>query len=212
MESIGVYFKELRESKNLSLEDISKETKISIHYLKAIEDDSFSDFASIGYARATISSYIRVLKGNEAKVIGAFDEKFHIENQKKHLINFSEQSKATKKYMFSTKTIAFFLLSVLVIILGFITWHFKKSGKLESPFKSIMENERKMEPSQKMKTKIAIKDTLLKKSIAEEMAKNKIKINERSFQDTTDYVNQLLFNGKKSPLNYKNPKLILAGN
>ena len=75
-----------------------------------------------------------------------------------------------------------------------------------------MKNEKQKEPSEKMKNKIAIKDTILKKAIAEEIAKNEIKINEISFLDTTDYVNQLLFVGKNSPLNYKKINSKIDGN
>ena len=212
MESIGIYLKELRESKNLSFEEISEKTRIPISYLYAIEENRFNDFASVGYARATIFSYVRFLKGNEAKVIATFDDNFHVDDRKHYIAESSGAKNFPKKYLLSTKMIAYFFLSLLVIFFGAVTWHFAKLGMLKSPFKTIMTNQKKMEPSAKMKNKIAIKDTILKKAIAEEIAKNEIKINEVSFLDTTDYVNQLLFVGKNNPLNYKKINSKIDGN
>lgn len=203
MESIGKYLKELRESKNLSFEEISEQTRTSIDYLQIMENDEFEKFASIGYARATLYSYVRFLKGNEVNVINLFDNIYHVDNKKHYLDDSSGSRNFPKKYLLSTQTIGFFFLFILVIFLGGLTWHFAKSGLLKSPFKTIMKNEKKLEASENMKTKIALKDTLLKKTLAQEIAKKEITINEKSFLDTTDYVNQLIFNGEDSPLNYK---------
>ncbi len=212
MESIGLYLKELRESKNLSLEDISEKTRMPVKYLQIIEENKFEEFASIGYARASISSYVKFLKGDEVKVINTFDEKFHVNNRKHYIAESSGSKDFPKKYLLSTQLIAYFFLTLLVIFLGTVTWHFAKSGMLKSPFKTIMKNDKKMEPSAKMKNKIAIKDTILKNAIADEIAKNEIKINEKSFLDTTDYVNQLLFDNKNNPLNYKKLNSKIDGN
>jgi cytoskeletal protein RodZ len=211
MESLGLYLKELREEKGFSLEVVSDQTRIPIHYIQSIEGNKFKDFASIGYARATLSKYVKFLHGNESKVILTFNNMYNIDNNIYNVENVGSNN-FSKKYLLSTQSIAYFFLTLLVIFLGMVTLHFAKSGMLKSPFKSIMKNEKQKEPSEKMKNKIAIKDTILKKAIAEEIAKNEIKINEISFLDTTDYVNQLLFVGKNSPLNYKKINSKIDGN
>ncbi len=57
MESMGTILRQAREAKKLSLEDVSKNTKISAHVLSALETDEISKLPSGIYARAFVRTY-----------------------------------------------------------------------------------------------------------------------------------------------------------
>lgn len=57
MSELGQVLKEAREQKNMSLDDLQKETKIQKRYLKAIEDGDYSQLPGEFYTRAFIKSY-----------------------------------------------------------------------------------------------------------------------------------------------------------
>lgn len=58
---IGEKLKEIRETRNLSLDDIQEETKIQKRYLRAIEDGNFHILPGSFYARAFIKEYAQAL-------------------------------------------------------------------------------------------------------------------------------------------------------
>ena len=61
MESLGAILKAERESRNLTLKNVSESTKIMEHLLKAIEDDQYELLASPVYAKGFLEAYARYL-------------------------------------------------------------------------------------------------------------------------------------------------------
>ena len=57
MESIASKLRTRRESLNLSLEQISNDTRISLHHLKSLENGSYADLPGGMYNRAILRSY-----------------------------------------------------------------------------------------------------------------------------------------------------------
>lgn len=57
MESIGKYLKETRESKNISIETASKESKISLDHIKQIEADEFNKISGMTYLKGFLKQY-----------------------------------------------------------------------------------------------------------------------------------------------------------
>ena len=60
MESPGKYLRAERESRNLSLEEVSESTKIRKHVLKAIEEDRYELLASV-YLKGFLNTYAKYL-------------------------------------------------------------------------------------------------------------------------------------------------------
>ena len=79
--SLGSDLKQARESRRISLEDVSARTKIPVKYLQAIEEDHCDVFPSQTYAQGFIRAY--------AKVVGAdpmvLTRQFNAENQPKEM-------------------------------------------------------------------------------------------------------------------------------
>ena len=61
MESPGKFLKKERDTRNISLEEISKFTKIKEHHLKAIEEDRYELLPPILYVKGYLNVYARYL-------------------------------------------------------------------------------------------------------------------------------------------------------
>lgn len=61
MEPIGLTLQQARQKRKLKLETISKKTKISIRYLKALEAEDWDAFPAPAYAQAFLRSYANSL-------------------------------------------------------------------------------------------------------------------------------------------------------
>jgi cytoskeletal protein RodZ len=61
MASLGEQLRNTRESKNISLEDASKDVKISMRYLKALEECDYSEFPAQTYIKGFLTNYAKYL-------------------------------------------------------------------------------------------------------------------------------------------------------
>lgn len=82
MESIGEFFKQVRETKGLTVDEVSSKTRIRSDFVKALEDGNFSKLPDQVFARGFVRSYARSRGLDEedaiqrfAKSAGTFYEK-----------------------------------------------------------------------------------------------------------------------------------------
>lgn len=68
MKSLGEQLKLARKSKSKSLEDISRDTKISKQYLEALEEDNYGVLPGSTYVRGFLSNYARCV-GLDSKAV-----------------------------------------------------------------------------------------------------------------------------------------------
>ena len=73
METVGGYLKKARESKNISIPELSQLTKISELYLKYIENDEFEKLPQGPYIKGYIASYSRLIEGNVDEAISLYE-------------------------------------------------------------------------------------------------------------------------------------------
>ena len=73
METVGGYLKKARESKNISIPELSQLTKISELYLKYIENDEFEKLPQGPYVKGYIASYSRLIEGNVDEAISLYE-------------------------------------------------------------------------------------------------------------------------------------------
>jgi len=124
-------FKEIRESKNLSVDDVKKLIKIQKQYINAIESGEFEKLPKV-YSRLFIKSYCNCIGINSKDVLKSY-EKFlksdkktikkstnnktphYIENKSSILNDKSNVSFQSKKYFIGSNKII-----VTVTIIGFI--------------------------------------------------------------------------------------------
>lgn len=73
METVGGYLKKARESKNISIGELSQLTKISALYLKYIENDEFEKLPQGPYVKGYIASYSRLIEGNVDEAVSLYE-------------------------------------------------------------------------------------------------------------------------------------------
>ena len=196
MSSIGEYLHSLRTENKITLEEISKLTKIKIRLLKQIEENKFDGLGGTGYAKALIFNYGKALSANEKKLEHLFNKQFSTES--KFVSRF--QTEQPKKIMLPGNIFGIIALIIVVIILSFITYHIYKEGYVNIPFQKKVElNEKKIQKKHKKKTEQEVYHS--EENSNEKAESSNSVIDKKSLRDTTDYMNQFLFKNKKSPLN-----------
>lgn len=73
-ESLGEYLKKERESRNISLEEVSRNTRIQEYLLRAIEEGRYDVLPSATYVKGFISAYARYLGLNTSEVILCYEK------------------------------------------------------------------------------------------------------------------------------------------
>lgn len=211
METIGQYLKRTRIEKNIGLHEIFLQTKIRESVLEAIERDDFSQLGGHGFARATVFSYIRALDADEKVALQLFDQCYPASNSE---VFTPKVPLKDGKLLISNNVLYIILIGIVVIVLGLIVWHAYENGKLTSPFKRHLLPQDSVSTVQEKpdSTKTVAKpDTMrlkmlqVKKQLAQEPkeqpAKKKQVHKQQALNDTTDYVNDLMFKRASNPLN-----------
>lgn len=73
-DSIGNYLKTERETRRLSIEEVSSTTRIPRRTLESLEDDRFEDLPSGVFVRGFIKAYASAVDINAEEVLARFDE------------------------------------------------------------------------------------------------------------------------------------------
>lgn len=133
MQSFGNYLKERRESKNVSLRDISRTTKITERYLDSIEKDEFEKVPGGAYIRGYISSYASFIGIDAHETLERFDsfrrEKHAAEHEQEAL---SKEKVKRNPIMFLSnkgKWVIICSAILILVILGAINLLSRDDGK-----------------------------------------------------------------------------------
>lgn len=136
MESKGARLKKLRLEKGLSLEEVSRHTKISPHILKAIEEDSPTNISPI-YIKGFIKIYCKFLGVNPEEYL----PKFYHQTPSSIITPSTTQArqeepllikKTSRDWDLLTKSIRVLLIVLIIGFLGFSLFSFIKFLKQES--------------------------------------------------------------------------------
>jgi transcriptional regulator with XRE-family HTH domain len=74
MGTLGRYLQDARNARGIDLREAAQQTRISIQYLKALEDEDFSKLPGEVFVRGFLKSYGRFLSLNEAEVMKKYGE------------------------------------------------------------------------------------------------------------------------------------------
>ncbi len=74
MEELGGLLKKAREERNISINDISEQTKIQLHYLEALEKGDFSKFPGEVYLKGALRNYAELVGLLPEKVLHLYRE------------------------------------------------------------------------------------------------------------------------------------------
>ncbi|MEK7236395.1 MAG: RodZ domain-containing protein [Nitrospirota bacterium] len=122
MESIGEFFRQVRETKGLTIDEVASKTRIRTDFVKALEDGNFAKLPDQVFARGFVRSYARSLGLDEEDAIhrfvqsaGAYYDK-QIERERLKLRQAEEERKrqANRKAVAVAIGIAIFTLIFLL--------------------------------------------------------------------------------------------------
>ena len=74
MESIGEFFRQVRETKGLTIDEVAAKTRIRTDFVKALEDGNFAQLPDQVFARGFVRSYARSLGLDEDDAIHRFTQ------------------------------------------------------------------------------------------------------------------------------------------
>ena len=194
--SIGKYLKSFREENKIKLEQVSKITKIKIRFLTDIENDVFDNFGGIGYAKVNIISFTKAIGANEQKILDMFKTSFGVEIKRIS----SDKSIQPKKWIIPTNFFSFLLLLIVIAVLTFFVIRLYKNDVISWP------------PFKKIDMKTEVKPSIVKPDTTSKLEKihksvkaseeTETSLNKRALEDTTDYLDEMIFKNKESPFNY----------
>ena len=72
MESVGEFFRQVRETKGLTVDEVASKTRIRSDFVKALEDGNFAKLPDQVFARGFVRSYARSLGLDEEDAIHRF--------------------------------------------------------------------------------------------------------------------------------------------
>lgn len=126
-ELLGVYLKNVRESKKITLDEIAKETKIQKRYLEAIEAEQYDEIPGETYLRGFLRNYASAIGLNPEIIIEKYDAKKKIDDEEELRDEIDEvKTQNGGKSLFRNLTIAFAALVVFYIIVTGIGFLYNK--------------------------------------------------------------------------------------
>ncbi|MEW6542309.1 MAG: RodZ domain-containing protein [Nitrospirota bacterium] len=123
MESVGDFFKQVRETKGLTLDEVASKTRINPDFLRALEEGNFSKLPDQVFAKGFVRSYARSLGLDEEDAMrrfvesaGTFYEKqSELEQLRVRQEEDERRKKANRKVVIAAVAVA---LLALVLLLG----------------------------------------------------------------------------------------------
>jgi cytoskeletal protein RodZ len=210
MDNLGQYLRSRREEKNFTIESVHDEIKLSTEQITAIENNQLSKLGNYGFARAMVYTYIRYLDVDEKIAMNLFDLIWP--SQKK--ANFTPKTPIKeKKMLISINFIWLISIILFVIILSSIIVISYRNGYLERPFSKLSQKPDSVKVQAAVEPEDIKPDSLRERMLqlaatqtkpAKTDAKKAKPVSVRSKKarpDTTDYVNDLIFQANESPFN-----------
>ena len=124
MPSLGEELKKERESRGISLKEISNETKISLRLLEALEKDQLDILPGKFFNKAIIQSYAGYLGLDKDHVLNMYSETSHLQEQAQKTKQIRREtapiiSRRTKKFINFALVVIILSASILIIFFTF---------------------------------------------------------------------------------------------
>lgn len=152
-ETLGKYLKNHRESKKISLRDVSKNTRVREHILRAIEEDQLDLLPAATYVRGFLLAYAKYLRLDPDDVLLRYERALKGEPaappppqplKPKRKIPPSQPSKPKQKVLWNTKQM---WVVVGVIVASFIIFYFFSPYSSKLPIEPLPERSVEGKPS-----------------------------------------------------------------
>lgn len=130
MKTVGELLKETRESKNLTLDQVAKATRIQKRYLAALEKNDFKQISTQEYAKGYVKNYSEFLGLNSRNVLAFFRRQTQ-EIPKSALL--PKPDKPIKHNRFQLTPGKFVGLVVVTLLIVFVFYFILQYQRLQAP-------------------------------------------------------------------------------
>ncbi len=126
MQEIGTLLKKERQEKGISLEEISRKTKIQVRFLQSLEEGDFSCFAGKVYIKGALRNYADAIGINAGELLSYYER---INEEKSSLQKSEKENAEQKSELFQGKekrsfpAVALIWIILLVVIFGGSIWY-----------------------------------------------------------------------------------------
>ncbi len=121
----GQKLRDERQSRGLSLSEVSGATKIRVEFLEAIEKGEYEKLPSASYAHGFVRNYTRFLKLPEKEILPLFRREFDAEKVYKVLPEGLMGQKEMPLKRFKIKQAVILVILLFVLLLGFIVFQYR---------------------------------------------------------------------------------------
>lgn len=136
--SLGRSLAEAREEKGLNIEDVTKQLRMSVHQIKALENDNFTALPNPIYTRGFIRNYARLLQLDPEPLLHMYRN--HVPTQTLHSISlpsenipiFNQSKKPWLSYVIASAVVAI-ALGAWLIYMGYAETHPDKTVTAQLP-------------------------------------------------------------------------------
>jgi len=130
-EDFGSYLKHERELRGVPLDEIAQSTKISIRFLRALEESRFEDLPGEVFVKGFIRSYGQAIGSNEDELLAAYLEssgkRQDTETSNTATFSQTEEEPLQHRFGFPVKAVLGFGAALLVIV-GGVYWITSEKG------------------------------------------------------------------------------------
>lgn len=113
-EKLGEYLRRKREEKNLTLEEIAKESRIQKRYLEALEKEEYGDLPGETYIKGFLRNYCSIIGVNGDEVVSRYDKEMQDEKQEAIVEEIVKRDWKEKKLVVNS------LIALIVLIIFYL--------------------------------------------------------------------------------------------
>lgn len=117
--------KEVRLQKRLTLEDISKNTKIKAEFLEFIENGEYEKLPSVSYAKGFVKNYAKFLGLSEKEIMAIFRREFNEEKTFRVLPGGFEKTEEFELSGFKIRQTAILIFVIFTFFIGYILFQYR---------------------------------------------------------------------------------------
>lgn len=117
--------KEARISKGLTLEDVSKNTKIKLSFIEFIENGEYEKLPSVSYAKGFVRNYAKFLGLSEKEIMAIFRREFNEEKTFRVLPKGFDKTEEFPLSGFKIRQTAILIFVIFIFFIGYILFQYR---------------------------------------------------------------------------------------
>jgi cytoskeletal protein RodZ len=125
MTKAGEKLQEARLEQGLTLEDVAKNTKIKIEFLRYIESGEYEKLPSVSYAHGFVRNYAEFLGLSEKEIMALFRREFDEDKAYRVLPKGFEKTEEFSISKFKLERTIFLIVIIFIVFMGYLLFQYR---------------------------------------------------------------------------------------